>query len=298
HPDLAAAARAAGLDVRTGRLPDDLVVPPGWADAVLLLDVIEHLDDDVAALETARRALRPGGLLVITVPAYRWLWSGHDVALGHRRRYSARGLARLVERAGLHVVHASYFNTLLFPAVALTRAWKRLTGDESHDLHRPAPAINRWLERVFALERHVVPRVALPLGVGAVYGLAHGLGGATEGVVAALVFATAPFVVFASLHFQLDLPLASMVALMLVVLLRIDAFEHRGWSVAAGIVLGLGMLTKPPFAAYVLAPLALAAARIRSRRAVTNLILALLIGGALSLPWYGPRVFSLVPEIT
>src|SRR5437667_2856762 len=164
HPDLAAAARAAGLDVRTGRLPDDLVVPPGWADAVLLLDVIEHLDDDVAALETARRALCPGGLLVITVPAYRWLWSGHDVALGHRRRYTARGLARLVERAGLHVVHASYFNTLLFPAVALTRAWKRLTGEASHDLHRPAPAINRWLERVFALERHVVPRVALPFG--------------------------------------------------------------------------------------------------------------------------------------
>ena len=138
----------------------------------------------------------------------------------------------------------------------------------------------------------------LALGVGAVYVLARGLGGATEGVVAALVFATAPFVVFSSLHFQLDLPLASMVALILVVLLRIDAFEHRGWSVAAGIVLGLGMLTKPPFAAYVLAPLALAAARIRSRRAVTNLILALLIGGALSLPWYGPRAFSLVPEIT
>ena len=138
----------------------------------------------------------------------------------------------------------------------------------------------------------------LALGVGAVYVLGRGLGGATEGVVAALVFATAPFVVFASLHFQLDLPLASMVALMLVVLLRIDAFEHRGWSVAAGIVLGLGMLTKPPFAAYVLAPLALAAARIRSRRAVTNLILALLIGGALSLPWYGPRAFSLVQEIT
>src|SRR5207247_8948847 len=90
----------------------------------------------------------------------------------------------------------------------------------------------------------------------------------------------------------------SMVALMLVVLLRIDAFEHRGWSVAAGIVLGLGMLTKPPFAAYVLAPLALAAARIRSRRAVTNLILALRIVGALSLPGYGPRAFSLVPEIT
>ena len=138
----------------------------------------------------------------------------------------------------------------------------------------------------------------LALGTGAVYVLARRLVGATEGVVAALVFATAPFVVFSALHFQLDLPLASMVALVLVVLLRIDAFEHRGWSVAAGIVLGLGMLTKPPFAVYVLAPLLLTAARIRSRRGVANLILALLIGGALSLPWYGPRVWSLLPEIT
>src|SRR5213080_849191 len=118
----------------------------------------------MAALVTACRAVRPGGLLVITVPAYRWLWSGHDVALGHRRRYTGRGLARVVERAGLHVVHASYFNTLLFPAVALTRVWKRLTGEASHDLHRPSPAVNRWLERVFALERHLVPRVALPFG--------------------------------------------------------------------------------------------------------------------------------------
>jgi len=164
HPELATAARAAGLDVRPGRLPEDLVVEPGWADAVLLLDVLEHLDDDVAALVTACRAVRPGGLLVITVPAYRWLWSGHDVALGHRRRYTGRELARVVRRAGLSVVHASYFNTLLFPAVVLTRGWKRLRGDQRHDLRRPSPVVNRWLERVFALERHLVPRVSLPFG--------------------------------------------------------------------------------------------------------------------------------------
>jgi SAM-dependent methyltransferase len=164
HPELAAAARSAGLDVRAGALPEDLVVPPGWADVVLLLDVIEHLDDDAAALATARRALAPGGLLVVTVPAYRWLWSAHDVALGHRRRYAAPALRRLVTRAGFGVLHVSYFNTVLFPAVALARLWKRLTGARAHDLHRPAPALNRWLERLFALERHVVPRVALPFG--------------------------------------------------------------------------------------------------------------------------------------
>ena len=164
HPDLVAAARAAGLDVREGRLPGDLVVEPGWAEVVLLLDVLEHLADEAAALETARRALTADGLLVVTVPAYQWLWSGHDVALGHRRRYTASRLRRVVERAGFRVLRVSYFNTLLFPALALMRAWKQLAGDTTHDLRRPVPALNRWLERVFALERHVVPRCALPFG--------------------------------------------------------------------------------------------------------------------------------------
>ena len=117
----------------------------------------------------------------------------------------------------------------------------------------------------------------LALGMGAVYVLARDVAGAPAGVVSALVFGTAPFVVFSALRFQLDLPLASMVALTLLVLTRVVAFEHRGWSVVAGLALGLGMLTKPPFAAYVLAPLVLTAARIRSRRAVANLALAWLI---------------------
>ncbi len=164
HPELAAAGRAAGLDVREGRLPGALVVAAGWADVVLLLDVLEHLDDEIAALETARRALAENGLLVVTVPAYRWLWSGHDLALGHRRRYTAPRLRAVVERAGFRVRHVSYFNTLLFPALALTRAWKGTRGDVTHDLRRPAPTLNWWLGRVFALERHVVPRWAVPFG--------------------------------------------------------------------------------------------------------------------------------------
>ena len=162
---LLAGARAAGLDVRKGALPDDLVVAPEWADVVLLLDVIEHLDDDVAGLRGARRALARGGLLVVTVPAYRWLWSGHDVALGHRRRYTAARLRGAVEAAGYRVERVSYFNTLLFPVIAAVRLWKRLRGDERHDLERPRPALNALLERLVALERRVVPTSALPFGV-------------------------------------------------------------------------------------------------------------------------------------
>jgi SAM-dependent methyltransferase len=164
NDDLIAAARAAGLDVRVGHLPDDLGVAPGWAEVVLLLDVIEHVDDDVATLCAARAGIGDGGLLVVTVPAYRWLWSGHDEVLGHRRRYTAGELRAAVERAGFAVLRVSYFNTLLFPLLVAVRAWKRLRGDRGHDLRRPAAPLNALLERVFAFERHLVPRVALPFG--------------------------------------------------------------------------------------------------------------------------------------
>ena len=131
---------------------------------MLLLDVIEHLEDDVAALQAARRLLTEGGVLVVTVPAYPWLWSGHDAALGHRRRYVAEGLRRLVEGAGYRVERLTYFNTVLFPAIAATRLYKRWRGDDRHDLRRPGPTLNRLLEMLFALERHVVPSPALPFG--------------------------------------------------------------------------------------------------------------------------------------
>ncbi len=164
HDDLTAAGRAAGLDVRLGHLPDNLGVAPGWADIVLLLDVIEHVDDDVATLRAARTGVGDGGLLVVTVPAYQWLWSGHDEVLGHRRRYTAARLRAAVERAGFTVVRVSYFNSLLFPLLAAVRGWKRLRGDRGHDLRRPGAAVNWLLERVFAFERHLVPRVRLPFG--------------------------------------------------------------------------------------------------------------------------------------
>ena len=138
----------------------------------------------------------------------------------------------------------------------------------------------------------------LGVGMAAVYLLGRRLAGGTEGVVAAVVFGCAPFVVFSALRFQLDLPLAAVVALALVVILSTEGFTRPGWSLVAGLVFALGMLIKPPFAVYVLVPVLLVAASSRHRRrGAVYAALALLIGAALSLPWYGPRLFGLVPQI-
>lgn len=90
-------------------------------DAALLCDVIEHLDDDIGALREARRALRPGGVLLVTVPAHAWLWSALDDVSGHKRRYNRRGLRRTLAEAGLDVKVVRYFNSLLMPLQFLQR---------------------------------------------------------------------------------------------------------------------------------------------------------------------------------
>ncbi len=174
-----AAARRRGFTVLPGSLPDRLPLDPGSCDGVLLFDVLEHIEDDRAALRAVGRVLRPGGLLICTVPAYQWLWSPHDEALGHRRRYTARGLSRLAREAGLRPLRATYFNTLLaLPIIGarLLRRWRshavrapgpsvRVPTWPGHDLVRPAPWLNAFLARVFSWEAGLLRWVDLPFGV-------------------------------------------------------------------------------------------------------------------------------------
>jgi SAM-dependent methyltransferase len=143
---------------------------PGSCDAALALDVIEHVDDDATALAEAARLVRPGGFVLVTVPAFPSLWGNQDVVSHHKRRYTARTLADAFERAGVALTWSSYFNTALFPAVAAVRWSRRLLGASegppTSDLESARPgAMNELLERVFAAERHLVGRVRLPAGV-------------------------------------------------------------------------------------------------------------------------------------
>jgi hypothetical protein len=150
---------------------------------------------------------------------------------------------------------------------------------------------------ITALTAQAVMLAFLAIGLIATFILGHDLVDAETGILAAFFLGTAPFVVFSLMNFQLDLPLMAMVAAALCALVRTDGFSRPGWCVALGVVLGLGMLTKAPFAGYVLPPFcwtlwqALRASD--RRRRLPWLALALAIGIAIAIPWYGPRILGL-----
>lgn len=155
--------------VLPGALPEAVPYSDGQFDLVCLLDVIEHVEDDLAALQKVQRLLKPGGRVLITAPAYRWLWSEHDVVHHHFRRYQASKLAGKMAGSGLRVLRSGYFNTLLFPLVLMVRFLKRLgmmRGGSDADL--PGPMVNRLLASIFSAERGLLPYVRLPFGVSVV----------------------------------------------------------------------------------------------------------------------------------
>lgn len=123
------------------------------ADLVLLMDVLEHVDDDVALLRQYIDALPSGTKVMITVPAFQFLWSGHDVFLEHRRRYTIATLRRAVEQSGLKIERASYAFGLLFPLVALIRWLKGAGVEPRSDLKVHHPLVNGVLSAICALER-------------------------------------------------------------------------------------------------------------------------------------------------
>ncbi len=138
-------------------------------DLVLLLDVLEHLDDDVGALREASRILRPGGTLLITVPAWPFLWGQQDEVSHHRRRYTRETLRAAFEGAQLPLPRLAYFNALFFPPIALVRVLRRRFGfprETRSDFEDSEPGpLNEVLARLFGAERHFVGRLPIPFGV-------------------------------------------------------------------------------------------------------------------------------------
>jgi len=137
------------------------------ADCILAGDVLEHVKDDIALLFSLRRALRPGGILVVTVPAYEFLWSGEDYVSEHLRRYTRKSLLQRLGLAGFGIVWCSYFNALLFPVIASVRLTNRILFPRA--MYRsdvvPLPEWqNELLSKLFAFERHLLRWIKFPVG--------------------------------------------------------------------------------------------------------------------------------------
>ena len=134
---------------------------------VVCMDVLEHVEDDVAALGELARVVEPGSTLVLTVPAYMWAWSEHDRVLGHRRRYTARALRDRVAAAGLVVTRCTYFHSWLVPLAFLVRktALGRLARGSQEEASFVSPGVNRLFYLLTRIERGIIHRLPLPFGL-------------------------------------------------------------------------------------------------------------------------------------
>jgi SAM-dependent methyltransferase len=169
-PKAVALCRERGLEhVVQGSAYDLGAVNGRRFNGVLFLDVLEHLDDDARALKEAVRVLRPGGVVIATVPAFMWLWSGHDVVNHHKRRYRLRQIEALFREAGLAIERLTYFNFYLFPLASMDRLVSRVTGRRAAaELRVPPKLVNRLMADTFRLERERVAdrsRVPYPFGL-------------------------------------------------------------------------------------------------------------------------------------
>jgi len=167
-PEAIELCRGRGLDNVLEAPVEDLPFEPGSFDLLFATDVIEHLDDDVRALRELRRVAADGAQLVLTVPAYGWLWSDHDVSVHHRRRYTADRLRESVRAAGWTPAVDTYFFATALPAVAVVRTLRRrrANGTGGSDLSLPPAPVNGLLQLPTLAEAKAIERGArLPAGV-------------------------------------------------------------------------------------------------------------------------------------
>lgn len=152
----------------TGLLRGDgtrLPLAASSVDAIVALDVFEHIADHEGAFREARRVLRPGGVLVLSVPAFRFLWGPHDVALMHHRRYTRNEMGAVLRSAGFEIEKLSHSVFLLFPVVVVVRFFERLRRGPARANLVPVPGwANRLLVGLQRFEAWLIDKTELPWG--------------------------------------------------------------------------------------------------------------------------------------
>lgn len=154
------------FDISPGQCPDNVPFLKKQFDLICMLDVLEHINQDTETLSVIKTLLKKNGRLVITVPAYQWLYGAHDKFLHHKRRYSAGHLQETIAVAGLKTVKLSYYNTILFPLVVIIRLKEKLQKNtDATGTKVPPIVINYLLKHLFSLERFALKHFNLPFGV-------------------------------------------------------------------------------------------------------------------------------------
>jgi len=164
--DALAFCRERGLEkVRLGA-GEELPYEDGTFDLVTALDVVEHMDDDLAGLREMRRVLRPGGRVLLFVPTFMFLWGLQDEVSNHRRRYRLSELRRVLEQAGFEIERTTYANITFFLPILLVRQLMRITGMKAASENNiNMPALNGVLGRLLGAESFVLRYLNIPFGV-------------------------------------------------------------------------------------------------------------------------------------
>jgi len=150
----------------TGAFPE--TVPQGTFDLILLLDVLEHISKDTAALGAIYGLLAPNGVVIITLPAYSFLWTSHDDWNQHQRRYTASEFLTKTKKAHLVIEKLSYYNTFLFFPIVVAKLLDAhiLKSNKSHFSDAPPPSIiNAPLHAIFSAEKHFLSHLSFPFGI-------------------------------------------------------------------------------------------------------------------------------------
>ena len=154
--------------IMDGRLPNELPDFEHQFDLIVLFDVVEHIEEDGESLVALSRFLKPDGHIVLTVPAFPFLWSQHDEENHHKRRYTRSSLNDLVTNKEFSIEYISYFNFWLFPLVATIRLIRKFFKYQEswQDMRLPNKITNRILQSIFSSERYFIRRtVSLPVGI-------------------------------------------------------------------------------------------------------------------------------------
>jgi SAM-dependent methyltransferase len=164
--DALAFCRERGLQNVSHGAAEQLPYEDGRFDLVTALDVVEHLDDDLAGLREIRRVLRPGGRTLLFVPTFMFLWGVQDDVSNHRRRYRLPELRRVVEKAGFEVERTTYANLTFFAPILMVRKFMRLTGMRTATENSiNISAMNNLFGKVFGAESKLLRHMNFPFGV-------------------------------------------------------------------------------------------------------------------------------------